>query len=66
MVAVPAATPVTNPVPGLTTAWAVEPEDQRPLNVASVRVIGKSPASHVENVPPMAAGNGLTVTKALR
>ena len=60
IVGVPAETPVTMPVPMPIVAWEVLLLVQRPPVTASVRVV-VDPA-HTLVVPPITAGNGLTVT----
>ena len=57
----PDAIPVTAPEVGLITATEVVPLLHVPPAVASVSVVVAVPG-HIESVPPIAAGNGLTVT----
>jgi len=60
---VPALTPVTTPVPATTVATAGLALLQLPPGEAFVNVVVEP--THTSNVPPMAAGNGLTVTVAV-
>ena len=60
MIAVPAETPVTMPVPEPIVAIPVAPLVQLPPAVPSVRVVVLP--VHTDNVPPIATGAVFTVT----